>query len=147
MSRCSRRGGRGRDRWTCCRDRRNNGSGATQGARGGGGGVWGVGDGSKKKKKYNYERVFTTCRVKARSGGAAIQLGSSHLFKLLDLSLLKHGEHVGVGSLCAPLLGFLGGLLRWGKKKTKNNADRHLVVIKPDVNKCKFYERIVGKLR
>ena len=41
--------------------------------------------------------------------------GGSHLFKLLDLRLLKHREHVGVGSLCGPLLGFLGGLL--GEKK------------------------------
>lgn len=43
-------------------------------------------------------------------------LSSSHLFKFLDLSLLKHGEHVGVGSLCAPLLGFLGGLLAQGEE-------------------------------
>lgn len=41
-------------------------------------------------------------------------LSSSNLFKFLDLSLLKHGEHIGVGSLCSPLLGFLGGLLAQG---------------------------------
>lgn len=35
---------------------------------------------------------------------------SIHLFEFLDLGLLKHGEHIGVGSLCCPLLGFLGGL-------------------------------------
>lgn len=46
--------------------------------------------------------------------------GSSHLLKLLDLRLLKHGEDVGVSSLCGPPLGFLGGLLG-GKKTYKAN--------------------------
>lgn len=40
-------------------------------------------------------------------------VNQSHLFELLDLSLLEHGEDVGAGSL-RPLLGFLGGL-KWRK--------------------------------
>lgn len=30
----------------------------------------------------------------------------THLLKFLDLGLFKHGEHIGIGSLCS-LLGFL----------------------------------------
>lgn len=52
--------------------------------------------GKKMRNTCNYTKILTR---------------RCHLFKLLDLRLLKHGEHVGVGSLRRPPLGFLGGLL------------------------------------
>lgn len=42
---------------------------------------------------------------------------STHLLKLLDLGLFKHGEHIGIGALCS-LLGFLGWLW-WERASVK----------------------------
>lgn len=54
--------------------------------------------------------------------GEGVILSSAHLFEFLDLGLFEHGEHIGVGSLRRPLLGFLGGLLAQIKKKQKLDA-------------------------